>query len=156
MSLSGHRKNQMRRKVTHLTSSAMVVLMSLRPSRSSAISFLRPDTLFITSSRVFLSSTCCSGDKPLTAAERAAESTEHTHTHQCHTHVKQIVCDVFWFIPISFCNAELVLCSSRRRRFLLLTASLMINNAIRPVLIVTPTPRPITAFLPSQLIVDRP
>jgi len=102
--------------ITHFTSSAMVVVMSLRPSRSSAISFFRLDTLFITSSRVFLSSTCCSGDKPLTAAERVAESTEHTHTerereaHQCHPHVYSVpVCLIIfivWYIQCFETNRE--------------------------------------------------
>jgi len=62
---------------------------------------------------------------------------------------------VFWSIPASFCDPELVLCS-RRRLFLRLRASLMINNAIRPVLRVTLTPRPISVFLPNQLIVSCP
>lgn len=75
---------------THFTSSAMVVVMSLRPSRSSAISFRRLDTLFITSSRVFLSSTCCSGDKPLTAALKAAVSTEQINTDRA-------TCPLMWF-----------------------------------------------------------
>lgn len=163
MSLSGHRENQLRRKswpTWHLQR-CWCWCPSDRPAalRSHSSDWTRSSSPHPESSSAPPAAQGINRSPQRLLNTHTHSRVTHRYTHTAESHTSETDyggCDVFGFLPVSVCNAELVLCSSRRRRFLLLRASLMINNATRPVLIVTPTPRPITAFLPSQLIVYRP